>query len=292
MSLSQPNHDLERGFFRAERDSTTSLRELLEAQSDILGDILRHLEDQNVTNLSPELLDSNPPSPCDSGSTLADTAIGPRNKPNEAPAGTRHDYRSIATQTGAEVTNHPPLAHRSIPTPPPSPPTTPARSISKSRKGESTQVHSSIDSNSKVPLGPLRAGNVAVAKVGGNVPDPRSLKEPQVIRRNDKIMVPWRGYYIVVRLPPPSKRETTIETTATKQTGAEIMARKTTAVERVATTERDVVAAARLRRLRSCGPISTDWEFKPSNLPSSPIFPPIFFDTIKFEFRSRRKVIL
>ena len=233
-------------------------------------------------------------SPCNSGSTLADTAIGPRDKPSEAPAGTRHDYRSIATQTDTEVTKHRPLVHRSIPTPPPSPPTTPARSVSKSRNGQSTQIYSSIEPDSKIPIGSAGLGNVAVTEVGRNMTDSRSLKETKVIWRSVKIKVPWKGgRCIVIRLPPTSKRETTaIETTATEPAGTKIMAGGTAAVERVATSERDVVAAARLRRLRSCGPISTNWEFKPRNLPSSPIFPPIFFDTIKFEFRSRRKVML
>lgn len=288
MSLSRPKHDLEHGFFREEQDSALGLRKLLEAQRDMLRDILRHLENQNVTCLTPESLDSNAPSPCDSRSTLADTVTGPRDQPSEALPGTRHDDRSISTQTDSERKKQR-LAHRNIPTPPPSPPTTPARSVPKSRDGQSTQVSSSMDSSLKTPLGSISVSNVAATEVGINMPDPRSLKETQVIRSKDRIKVPWKGYYIVVRLPPPLRRETTaVETTSTETTGTEIMAGGTTVAERVATSERGVVVAARSRRLRSCGPILTVWEFKPRNLPSSPIFPPIFFDTIKFKFGGRR----
>lgn len=72
------------------------------------------------------------------------------------------------------------------------------------------------------------------------------------------------------------------EATAAKTTATETMEGETTAVERVTATETGGVVTV---RSPSHKPI-TPWKFKPGNLPSSPVFPPIFFDTIKFEFNS------
>lgn len=205
-----PNHsryDLVRAFFRKKPSTDSSLRELFEEQGDLLREIGRFLEDQKTAGPATESVDSNatstyPTSTYDSVSTQTDFAIEPTDRPSEAPADIRADYRSISTQTDVEVANHPPLADRTVRTAQSSLQTTLQRPIFGFSMGQSIQFCTSEVSNSTMPFDFHGFSDTGATKVGGKMPDASSLDEPRVIRGEDRIKVPWKGGYIVVRLPP------------------------------------------------------------------------------------------
>ncbi|KAK1765149.1 hypothetical protein QBC33DRAFT_174395 [Phialemonium atrogriseum] len=181
---------------------------------DLLRDIGRFLEDQKAAGPATGLVDlspssTHPASTYDSVSTLTEFPIGPMDRPSEAPADLRADYRSISTQTDLEVAEHPPLVDRTVRTPQASLQTTLERPIFEFSfsMGPSIQFCSSEDSISKMPLDSHCFSDTGATKVRGKLPSPSSLDEPHVIRRADIIKVPWKEKIIVVRLPPLSWNE-------------------------------------------------------------------------------------